>query len=320
MISQILNENPLVLAPMAGVTDKTFREIVRSYNCGLLYTEMVSTKGLIYGGEKTAELIDITEDQHPVNVQVFGNNPSEFGKIVETIQKKGADFIDINMGCPAPKITKNCEGAALLKDFKNAKAIVTEVVKNASIPVTLKIRKGWDESSIVAIEYAQMAESEGISAIAVHGRTREQFYSGIADWDIIKDIKAKVKIPVIGNGDVFSPEDAKKLLEYTKCDGVMIGRGAMGNPWLFRRSYKLLKNNYLEPEPTPDQKIDLAIYHLKEHIKYKGEYLGLRQMRKHLAWYLKGLPNATNVRDAINTIESMDEVERVLIDYKLRIK
>lgn len=319
MIREILKKNPLVLAPMAGVTDKTFREIVKKYNCGLVYTEMVSTKGLIYGGEKTAELIDITKCQHPVNVQVFGNNPSEFGKIVELVQIKGADLIDINMGCPAPKITKNCEGAALLKDFQKAKAIVREVVRNASIPVTLKIRKGWDEASIVALEYAQMAESEGITALAIHGRTREQFYSGVADWNIIKDVKSKVKIPVIGNGDIFTPEDAKKMLEYTKCDGIMIGRGAMSNPWLFRRSYNLLKNNYLEPAPTPTEKIEQALSHLNQHVQYKGEYLGLRQMRKHLAWYLKGLPKATTVRDAINTIESIDEVERVLVEYKDRL-
>ena len=316
MIRDILNKNPLVLAPMAGVTDRTFRQIVREFKCGLLYTEMVSTKGMIYGGEKTAELIDISEDQHPVTVQIFGNNPSEFGKVVEFVQSKGADCIDINMGCPAPKITKNCEGAALLKNIDKAKEIIRAVVENASIPVTLKIRKGWDESSIVALEYAQMAESEGISAIAIHGRTREQFYSGRADWDIIKKVKEQVGIPVIGNGDVFTPEGAKELLEYTSCDGVMIGRGAMGNPWIFKRSYNYITTGYLEPEPAPEERIDMALYHLKEHVVYKGEYLGIRQMRKHIAWYLKGLTNATRIRDIINTLESTQDVEKVLTEYK----
>lgn len=316
MIKDILRKNPLVLAPMAGVTDRTFRKIVKEFNCGLLYTEMVSTKGIIYGGEKTAELIDITEDQHPINVQIFGNKPSDFGKAVDFVQSKGADFIDINMGCPAPKITKNGEGAALLKDFNRAKDIIREVVKNASIPVTVKIRKGWDDSSTVAVEYAQMAESEGISAIALHGRNREQFYSGKADWEIIKKVKEKVSIPVIGNGDAFTPEKAKEILEYTRCDGVMIGRGAMGNPWIFKRSLNYLTTDYLEPEPTPQERIEMALYHLKEHINYKGEYLGIRQMRKHIAWYLKGLPKATKIRDIVNKLESYEEVKSILVHYK----
>lgn len=316
MIEKILKENPLVLAPMAGVTDRTYRKIVREHKCGLLYTEMVSTKGLIYGGDKTAELMDITENQHPVSVQIFGNKPEEFGRVVDFVQKKGADIIDVNMGCPAPKIVKNNEGAALLKDIEFARQILREVRKNSSVPVTVKIRKGWDESNIVAVEYAQMAQAEGISAIAVHGRTREQFYSGRADWDIIKQVKERVQIPVIGNGDVFTPQKAKEMLEYTKCDGVMIGRGAMGNPWLFSRSYNLIVNNHLDPEPTNNERIDKALYHLLEHVKYKGEYLGIRQMRKHIAWYLKGLPQAANVRNEVNTLGSLKEVSDALEEYR----
>lgn len=318
-IKDILKENPLVLAPMAGVTDKTFRQIVKKHNCGLLYTEMVSTKGLIFGTERTGEIIDITDDQHPITVQIFGNNPEEFGKVVDYVQQKGADFIDINMGCPAPKIVKNGEGAALLKDIAKGRAIIREVVRNSSVPVTVKIRKGWDDSSIVAVEYAQMAESEGVSAIAIHGRTREQFYSGKGDWDIIKKVREAVSIPVIGNGDVFTPEDAKKMLDYTKCHGVMIGRGAMGNPWIFSRTYQYLTTGILIKEPSVEDKIETALYHLREHVKYKGEYLGIRQMRKHLAWYLKGLPKASEIRNIINTLDTLDKVEETLLQYKLEL-
>jgi tRNA-dihydrouridine synthase B len=319
-IRDLLKKNPLVLAPMAGVTDKTFRGIVKKHNCGLLYTEMVSTKGLIFGSDRTGEIIDITEEQHPVTVQIFGNTPEEFGRVVDYVQKKGADFIDINMGCPAPKIVKNGEGAALLKDIEKAKKIIREVVKNSSVPVTVKIRKGWDSQNIVALEYGLMAESEGVSAIAIHGRTRDQFYSGKADWDIIKSVREKVKIPVIGNGDVFNPEDVIKMLEYTKCHGVMIGRGAMGNPWIFSRSYKLLTTGLCPLEPTGEEKIETALNHLREHVSYKGEYLGIRQMRKHLAWYLKGLPKATTLRNKINTLDTLQEVENALLQYKSEIK
>ncbi len=319
-LRKILEENPLCLAPMAGVTDKTYRKIVKDYNCGLLFTEMVSTKGLIFGSERTGEMIDIDSLQHPIAVQIFGNNPDEFAKVVEYVQKKGADIIDINMGCPAQKIVKNNEGAALLRDINRAESIIKKVVENASVPVTVKIRKGWCANSIVAMEYAQMAQYNKIAGISIHGRTREQFYSGKADWDIIKEIKKRVDIVVIGNGDVFEPQDAKKLLDYTGCDGVMIGRGAMGNPWLFNRSYKLIKENTLLSEPTVSEKIHMAIYHLKEHIKYKGEYMGIRQMRKHISWYLKGLPDATYIRDLVNTIEDQKDIIETLLEYEKKLK
>ncbi|QNO14837.1 tRNA dihydrouridine synthase DusB [Alkalicella caledoniensis] len=318
-LKEILKQNPLVLAPMAGVTDKTFRGIVKDHNCGLLYTEMISTKGLIYGSDRTEDMIDIDMSQHPISVQLFGNDPSEFEKVVEFTQKKGADFIDINMGCPALKIVKNWEGAALMKDFKKAESIMRAVVRNSSIPVTVKIRKGWDEENIVATEFAQMAEATGVQGIAIHGRTREQFYSGKADWDIIKLIKSTIKIPVIGNGDLFEPEDVKEMLDYTKCDGVMIGRGAMGNPWLFSRSYNLLKFKEIIEPPTGRERIKAAIDHLYAHVEYKGEYQGIRQMRKHIAWYLKGLPNAANIRDLINTLETVAEINKTLTQYSENI-
>ena len=315
-LKKILIDNPLVLAPMAGVTDKTYRKIVRNHNCGLLYTEMISTKGLIYGNDKTEDMIDIDSDQHPISVQIFGNDPLEFGRVLDLVQSKGADFIDINMGCPALKVVKNCEGAALMKDFKRAESIIREVVSKSSIPVTIKIRKGWDDNNVVAVEFAQMAEAAGVQGIAIHGRTREQLYSGQADWEIIKEIKNKVNVVVIGNGDIFEPKDAKEMLDYTGCDGVMIGRGVMGNPWIFSSSYSLLKTGEELPLPTNQHKIDTAIMHLKEHVAYKGEYQGVRQMRKHLGWYLKAMPNAAEIKVSINTLESSIAIEKALLEFK----
>ena len=305
----------IFLAPMAGITDLAFRLLCREQGCSMAYTEMVSSKGLFYGSEKTEELLKVHPSEHPIGVQIFGSEPEIMGDIAERISDTNIDLIDINMGCPAPKIVKNGEGSALLKDLSKVAAIIREVVKRSTKPITVKIRKGWDNSCVNAVEVAKIAWSEGASAITVHGRTREQFYAGKADWEIIGEVKNAVEIPVIGNGDIFSPEDAKAMFEITGCDAVMVARGAQGNPWIFREIRHYLKTNQKLAAPTPKEKIEMAIRHLELEVELKGEKIGVAEMRKHIAWYIKGLYNASNLRNEINKIDKKQRVIERLNQY-----
>lgn len=314
-IGNIQLQNNVFLAPMAGVTDLPFRLLCKEQGCGLVYTEMVSAKGLYYEDKKTETLLQIDEREKPVAVQIFGSDPDIMAQIANEAASTGASIVDINMGCPTPKIVKNGEGSALMLNPNLVGRIVKAVSQTVHLPVTVKVRKGWDEGSINADEIAMIAEENGAKAVTVHGRTREQFYSGKADWAIIKQVKQSVKIPVIGNGDIVTPEDAKRMLEYTGCDGIMIGRGAQGNPWIFSRVIHYLNTGELLPEPTPQEKINKAIENVRLLVQYKGEYVGIREARKHVAWYIKGLRNAARVKEAVNRITTLSEMESLLREY-----
>ena len=276
-------ENNVFLAPMAGVTDLPFRILCKEMGCGLVYSEMVSAKGILYDNKNTTELLEIDPKERPVAVQLFGSDPEILGAMAKKIEQYPIDIIDVNMGCPAPKIVKNGEGSCLMKTPELVGKIVKSLVESQSKPVTIKFRKGFDDDHVNAVEIAKIAEANGASAVAVHGRTREQYYSGKADWDIIKQVKAAVNIPVIGNGDVFTPQDAKNLLEHTGCDAIMVGRGAQGNPWIFKRILHYLQTGELLPEPTAEERVEKALRHAQMLIDYKGEYIGVREMRKHMA-------------------------------------
>ncbi|MDV9672073.1 tRNA dihydrouridine synthase DusB [Clostridioides difficile] len=308
-------KNKVFLSPMAGVTDLPFRLICKEQGCGLLYTEMINGKALCYDDENTKKMLKIEEEEHPVAVQIFGSEPEFMGRATEIMNDYSNEILDINMGCPAPKVVKNGDGSALMKNPKLAEEVLRAVVKNSKKPVTLKIRKGWDDNSVNAVEIAKIAEDCGISALAIHGRTREQFYTGKADWDIIAEIKKNLSIPVIGNGDVFTIEDSINMLDKTGCDAIMIGRGAQGNPWIFKRINYYMNTGEILPEPTLNEKISTAIKHLKLAVEEHGEYVAVREMRKHIAWYLKGLRNSAKLRDEINKIEDYQEVVSKLEYY-----
>ncbi|QQY79470.1 tRNA-U20-dihydrouridine synthase [Keratinibaculum paraultunense] len=315
-IGNVKLQNNIFLAPMAGVTDRAYRIICKEMGAGLVFTEMVSSKGLYYEDEKTKELTSIAEKERPVAIQIFGSDPSIMSEVVKKYinPRDDIDILDINMGCPAPKIVKNGDGAALLKNPSLIKKILKEVVKVSTKPVTIKIRIGWDINNINGMEIAKMAEAEGVSAITVHGRTRDMFYSGKANWEYIGKIKNYVNIPVIGNGDIFEPIDAINMMEYTGCDGVAIGRGAMGNPWIFKRINLLLKGKD-DVNPSDIDRINMAIKHLDMVCDVKGEKIGVREMRKHIAWYLKGMRNSNKIKNTINTVETKQETEKILLDY-----
>ncbi|WP_032507226.1 tRNA dihydrouridine synthase DusB [Clostridioides difficile] len=308
-------KNKVFLSPMAGVTDLPFRLICKEQGCGLLYTEMINGKALCYDDENTKKMLKIEEEEHPVAVQIFGSEPEFMGRAAEIMNDYSNEILDINMGCPAPKVVKNGDGSALMKNPKLAEEVLRAVVKNSKKPVTLKIRKGWDDNSVNAVEIAKIAEDCGISTLAIHGRTREQFYTGKADWDIIAEIKKNLSIPVIGNGDVFTIEDSINMLDKTGCDAIMIGRGAQGNPWIFKRINHYMNTGEILPEPTLNEKISTAIKHLKLAVEEHGEYVAVREMRKHIAWYLKGLRNSAKLRDEINKIEDYQEVVSKLEYY-----
>lgn len=314
-IGNVELKNKVFLSPMAGVTDLPFRLICKEQNCGMLYTEMINAKALCYDDKNTKKMLNIEYEEHPVAVQIFGSDPEFMGRAAEIMNAYPNEILDINMGCPAPKVVKNGDGSALMKNPKLTEEVLKSVVKNSTKPVTLKIRKGWDDNSVNAVEIAKIAEASGISALAIHGRTREQYYSGNADWDIIGEIKNAINIPVIGNGDVFSVEDARNMLNKTGCDAIMIGRGAQGNPWIFKRINHYMETGEILPEPTLEEKINTAIKHLNLAVKEHGEYVAVREMRKHIAWYLKGLKGSAKVRDEINKITSYEEVITRLNDY-----
>ena len=314
-IGNVQLDNEVFLSPMAGVTDLPFRTICKEKGCGMLYTEMINAKALCYDDENTKKMLRMDKDEHPVAVQIFGSDPEFMGKAAIIMNQYPNEILDINMGCPAPKVIKNGDGSALMRNPKLAAEVLTAVVKNSEKPVTLKIRKGWDDDSVNAVEIAKIAEECGISALAIHGRTREQFYSGKADWDIIAEIKQAINIPVIGNGDVFEVEDAVNMLEKTKCDAIMIGRGAQGNPWIFNRINHYMKTGKILPEPTLEEKITTAIRHMNLAVAEHGDYVAVREMRKHIGLYLKGLKNSAKYRDQINKITDYKEVIAMLEEY-----
>lgn len=310
-ISNINLKNNLILAPMAGITDLPFRRICEEYEPGLVCTEMVSAKAILYGDEKTQKLLETTGEPRPISMQIFGSDEESMGYAAREVSKK-ADILDINMGCPAPKVVKNGDGSKLLTDLNKAEKIIKEVVKNSSVPVTVKFRKGWNEENIVAVELAQIAENAGVSAITIHGRTRAEFYSGRADLDIIKKVKEAVKIPVIGNGDVVDEESAKRMLEYTGVDGIMIGRGAMGNPWIFKQINHYLKTGEKIAPPSNKEKFEIMKKHIDLAVETKGEIIAIKEMRKHLACYIKNMENASKIRVEINKIDTYKELIKYL--------
>ncbi len=305
-------ENPCVLAPMAGVTDLPFRILCREQGVGLISMEMVSAKAISFHNKNTEALMEIAPGENPVALQLFGSDPDLISEMAKEIEERPFDILDLNMGCPVPKVVNNGEGSALMKNPKLVEKIVEKTVKAIKKPVTVKIRKGFDSEHINAVEIAKIIEAAGASAVAVHGRTREQYYSGEADWDIIRQVKEAVSIPVIGNGDITSPERAKKMMEQTGCDGVMVGRAARGNPWIFREIAAYLRTGEIPARPTREEVKATILRHCELQLQYKGEYTGIREMRKHVAWYTAGYPHSAKLRGRINEIESMDALKELL--------
>ena len=310
-------DNRVILGPMAGVTDLPFRLLCREQGCGMAVTEMVSAKAILYHNKNTNELLAVDSQEGPVSVQLFGSDPEIMAEIAVRLEEGPYACIDVNMGCPVPKIVNNGEGSSLMRNPKLAEKILSAMVRAVKKPVTVKFRKGFNEDCVNAVEFAKMAESCGVSMVAVHGRTREQYYSGKADWNIIRQVKAAVKIPVIGNGDIFTPEDAGRMIEETGCDGVMGARGAKGNPWIFKRINRYLETGEVMPNPGMEEIRDMILRHGKMLAEYKGELTAMREMRGHMAWYTKGMPGSAALRNAINQVETFEGLA-ALIEERIR--
>lgn len=311
-IGNVTLENNLILAPMAGVTDLPFRLLCKEQGAGLICTEMISAKAIYFKNKNTESLMEIDERERPVSLQLFGSDPDLMAEIARQIEPHNFDILDINMGCPVPKVVNNGEGSALMKNPKLVHEIVSKVSKAIEKPLTIKIRKGFTEDCVNAVEIAKIAEDAGAAAIAVHGRTREQYYAGIADWDIIRQVKEAVSIPVIGNGDVDSPQKAEALVRETGCDGIMIGRAVQGNPWLFSRILYYQKTGEILPKPGLEEVKEMILRHAKMQLEYKGNYTGMREMRKHVAWYTTGMPHSASVRRMVNEVESYEQLEELV--------
>lgn len=315
-IGNLKFKSNVFLAPMAGVTDIAFRGLCVEMGCGLVYTEMISAKGLFYNSENTEKMLQVSKEEKPVAVQIFGNDPHIMAKACDNFNnREDICLVDINMGCPVPKIVKNGEGSALMRNPKLAAEIVREVKKASIKPVTVKFRKGFTYKEINAVDFAKEMEQAGADAVAVHGRTREQMYEGNADWDIISQVKENVRIPVIGNGDVFSVEAAIKIAQKTKCDGIMVARGAQGNPWIFNQISQGLNKDEVT-YPTDVEKLQMCIRHLELAYHYYGEDRAVREMRKHIGWYVKGIKNCTEIKNSVNTEKKIDRVFNILMEYK----
>ncbi|ANU45132.1 tRNA dihydrouridine synthase DusB [Enterocloster clostridioformis] len=316
-IGNTVLENNVILAPMAGVTDLPFRVLCREQGAGCVVTEMVSAKAVLYNNRNTRELLQIDPDERPAAVQLFGSEPDIMAEIAARLEEGPYDYIDVNMGCPVPKIVNNGEGSALMKNPGQAKKVLTAMVKAVKKPVTVKFRKGFNDLSVNAVEFAKMAESCGVAAVAVHGRTREQYYSGKADWDIIRQVKEAVRIPVIGNGDIFTPENAGRMLKETGCDGIMVARGAKGNPWLFGRINHYLDTGEVLPGPSMAEIKAMILRHGSMLVRFKGEGVAMREMRGHMAWYTKGMPHSATLRNEINQVETLEGFVE-LLDRKIQ--
>lgn len=314
-IGNVELKNQVVLAPMAGVTDLPFRILCSEQGAGLICTEMVSAKAISFHNKNTEALLETAPEERPVSLQLFGSDPDIISQMAACIEERPFDILDINMGCPVPKVAGNGEGSALMRNPKLVEQIISKTVRAIRKPVTVKMRKGFTQSEVNAVEIAKIAEAAGASAIAVHGRTRDQYYSGNADWEIIRQVKEAVNIPVIGNGDVDSPQKARAMLDETGCDAVMIGRAARGNPWIFRQVSEYLTTGILLPPPGQQEVLEMMLRHAKMQLEYKGEYTGIREMRKHVSWYTAGFPNSSRLRAAINMVETYEQLETLLRMY-----